>query len=165
MVVILWLTRQVKQEFHNSGFMTDVDLDPGCTLNKKIRNAQLAQYNFILGQFQHTLLLFCQLFSLAWLSLSRCPSRYWFLLSPLLVSLHVKVVGEKEKTSNTVNVRTRDNKVHGERTVEECIERLKQLKSTRSRNAEEDFWTFWNTLLSFLNSTSSLVALKGLMIE
>uniref|UniRef100_A0A8C4H8M9 threonine--tRNA ligase n=1 Tax=Dicentrarchus labrax TaxID=13489 RepID=A0A8C4H8M9_DICLA len=85
------------QEFHNGGLMTDVDLDPGCTLNKKIRNAQLAQYNFIL------------------------------------------VVGEKEKTSNTVNVRTRDNKVHGERTVEECIERLKQLKTSRSRNAEEDF--------------------------
>ncbi|XP_040011983.1 threonine--tRNA ligase 1, cytoplasmic [Xiphias gladius] len=89
--------QKVKQEFHNSGFMTDVDLDPGCTLNKKIRNAQLAQYNFIL------------------------------------------VVGEKEKTSNTVNVRTRDNKVHGERTVEECIERLRQLKSSRSRNAEEEF--------------------------
>uniref|UniRef100_A0A8C4H9G8 threonine--tRNA ligase n=1 Tax=Dicentrarchus labrax TaxID=13489 RepID=A0A8C4H9G8_DICLA len=89
--------QKVKQEFHNGGLMTDVDLDPGCTLNKKIRNAQLAQYNFIL------------------------------------------VVGEKEKTSNTVNVRTRDNKVHGERTVEECIERLKQLKTSRSRNAEEDF--------------------------
>ncbi|XP_030272533.1 threonine--tRNA ligase 1, cytoplasmic [Sparus aurata] len=89
--------QKVQKEFHISGFMTDVDLDPGCTLNKKIRNAQLAQYNFIL------------------------------------------VVGEKEKTSNTVNVRTRDNKVHGERTVEECIERLKQLKSTKSRNAEEDF--------------------------
>ncbi|XP_029296690.1 LOW QUALITY PROTEIN: threonine--tRNA ligase 1, cytoplasmic [Cottoperca gobio] len=89
--------QKVKQEFHNDGFMTDVDLDPGCTLNKKIRNAQLAQYNFIL------------------------------------------VVGEKEKTSNTVNVRTRDNKVHGERTVGECIERLKQLKTCRSRNAEEDF--------------------------
>ncbi|XP_076587806.1 threonine--tRNA ligase 1, cytoplasmic [Chaetodon auriga] len=89
--------QKVKQDFHNSGFMTDVDLDAGCTLNKKIRNAQLAQYNFIL------------------------------------------VVGEKEKTSNTVNVRTRDNKVHGERSVEECIERLKQLKTTRSRNAEEDF--------------------------
>lgn len=44
--------RQVKQEFHSSGFMCDVDLDPGCTLNKKIRNAQLAQYNFILGQQQ-----------------------------------------------------------------------------------------------------------------
>ncbi|KAM4576835.1 threonine--tRNA ligase 1, cytoplasmic [Odontesthes bonariensis] len=88
---------KVKQEFHNSGFMTDVDVDPGCTLNKKIRNAQLAQYNFIL------------------------------------------VVGEKEKTSDTVNVRTRDNKVHGERSVEECIERLKQLKVSRSRNAEEEF--------------------------
>ncbi|CAF94519.1 unnamed protein product, partial [Tetraodon nigroviridis] len=88
---------QVRQDFHSSGFMTDVDLDPGCTLNKKIRNAQLAQYNFIL------------------------------------------VVGEKEKTSNTVNVRTRDNKVHGERTVEECIQRLKQLKNSRSRNAEEEF--------------------------
>uniref|UniRef100_A0A7N5ZXY2 threonine--tRNA ligase n=1 Tax=Anabas testudineus TaxID=64144 RepID=A0A7N5ZXY2_ANATE len=86
-----------QKEFHNSGLMTDVDLDPGCTLNKKIRNAQLAQYNFIL------------------------------------------VVGEKEKTSNTVNVRTRDNKVHGERSVEECIERLKQLKTSRSRNAEEEF--------------------------
>lgn len=30
--------------------MVDIDLDPGCTLNKKIRNAQLAQYNFILGK-------------------------------------------------------------------------------------------------------------------
>ncbi|XP_026198891.1 threonine--tRNA ligase 1, cytoplasmic [Anabas testudineus] len=89
--------QKITQEFHNSGLMTDVDLDPGCTLNKKIRNAQLAQYNFIL------------------------------------------VVGEKEKTSNTVNVRTRDNKVHGERSVEECIERLKQLKTSRSRNAEEEF--------------------------
>uniref|UniRef100_A0A8C7XZB7 threonine--tRNA ligase n=1 Tax=Oryzias sinensis TaxID=183150 RepID=A0A8C7XZB7_9TELE len=80
-----------------NGFMADVDLDPSCTLNKKIRNAQLSQYNFIL------------------------------------------VVGEKEKTSNTVNVRTRDNKVHGECSVEECIQRLKRLKASRSRNAEEEF--------------------------
>uniref|UniRef100_A0A3Q2YCK3 threonine--tRNA ligase n=1 Tax=Hippocampus comes TaxID=109280 RepID=A0A3Q2YCK3_HIPCM len=89
--------QKVQQDFHNAGFMSDVDLDPGCTLNKKIRNAQLAQYNFIL------------------------------------------VVGEKEKTSNTVNVRTRDNKVHGERGVDDCIQRLKELKSSKSRNAEEDF--------------------------
>ncbi|XP_029019500.1 threonine--tRNA ligase 1, cytoplasmic [Betta splendens] len=89
--------QKVRHEFHSSGLVADVDLDQGCTLNKKIRNAQLAQYNFIL------------------------------------------VVGEKEKTSNTVNVRTRDNKVHGERTVEECMERLKQLKASRSRNAEEEF--------------------------
>uniref|UniRef100_A0A8C7XWX1 threonine--tRNA ligase n=1 Tax=Oryzias sinensis TaxID=183150 RepID=A0A8C7XWX1_9TELE len=81
----------------SNGFMADVDLDPSCTLNKKIRNAQLSQYNFIL------------------------------------------VVGEKEKTSNTVNVRTRDNKVHGECSVEECIQRLKRLKASRSRNAEEEF--------------------------
>lgn len=85
----------------------------------------------------------CLFFSLSLQSLCCCPSRYWFLLS----SLFVKVVGEKEKTSNTVNVRTRDNKIHGERTVEECIERLKQLKSTRSQNAEEEFWGLRNVLL------------------
>uniref|UniRef100_A0A8C5FMF3 threonine--tRNA ligase n=1 Tax=Gadus morhua TaxID=8049 RepID=A0A8C5FMF3_GADMO len=42
--------QKVQKEFHAAGLMTDVDVDPGCTLNKKIRNAQLAQYNFILGQ-------------------------------------------------------------------------------------------------------------------
>ncbi|XP_064232380.1 threonine--tRNA ligase 2, cytoplasmic isoform X2 [Aotus nancymaae] len=40
---------QVSSEFFEEGFMADVDLDHSCTLNKKIRNAQLAQYNFILG--------------------------------------------------------------------------------------------------------------------
>lgn len=40
---------KVKQQFHDAGLMADVDVDPGCTLNKKIRNAQLAQCNFILG--------------------------------------------------------------------------------------------------------------------
>jgi len=34
----------------NAGYLTDVDLDHGTTLNKKIRNAQLAQYNFIFGK-------------------------------------------------------------------------------------------------------------------
>lgn len=57
-------------------------------------------------------------------------------MSLVLVSA---VVGEKEKTSNTVNVRTRDNKVHGERSVDECVQRLKELRSCRSRNAEEEF--------------------------
>lgn len=89
--------QQVQQEFHSHGLMSDVDLDPSCTLNKKIRNAQLAQYNFIL------------------------------------------VVGEKEKSSETVNVRTRDNKVHGERSVKDCLERLCHLKAIRCRNAEEEF--------------------------
>ncbi|XP_064870046.1 threonine--tRNA ligase 1, cytoplasmic-like, partial [Oncorhynchus nerka] len=91
--------QKIRDDFHRGGLMTDVDCDASCTLNKKIRNAQLAQYNFIL------------------------------------------VVGEKEKTSETVNVRTRDNKVHGERSVNECMERLKQLKAslqhaTRRRNSD-----------------------------
>lgn len=46
----LLMFSKVKQQFHEAGLMTDIDVDPGCTLNKKIRNAQLAQYNFILGK-------------------------------------------------------------------------------------------------------------------
>ncbi|XP_058398281.1 threonine--tRNA ligase 2, cytoplasmic isoform X2 [Diceros bicornis minor] len=93
-----WLSpRQVSNEFFEEGFMADVDLDHSCTLNKKIRNAQLAQYNFIL------------------------------------------VVGEKEKTNNAVNVRTRDNKIHGEISVTSAIDKLKNLKKSRTLNAEEDF--------------------------
>lgn len=43
-------TFQVCKQFTEAGFMADADLDSGCLLNKKIRNAQLAQYNFILGE-------------------------------------------------------------------------------------------------------------------
>ncbi|XP_072201714.1 threonine--tRNA ligase 2, cytoplasmic [Excalfactoria chinensis] len=89
--------RQVCSEFFEAGFMSDVDLDQSCTLNKKIRNAQLAQYNFIL------------------------------------------VVGEKEKANHAVNVRTRDNKVHGEISVSSAIEKLEKFKSLRLPNAEEEF--------------------------
>lgn len=88
---------QVSKECFKEGFMADVDLDESCTLNKKIRNAQLAQYNFIL------------------------------------------VVGEKEKINNAVNVRTRDNKIHGEISIASVIEKLKNLKKSRTLNAEEDF--------------------------
>ncbi|CAM2099194.1 threonine--tRNA ligase 1, cytoplasmic isoform X1 [Caretta caretta] len=89
--------QQVCHEFFEAGFMADVDLDHSCTLNKKIRNAQLAQYNFIL------------------------------------------VVGEKEKVNNAVNVRTRDNKVHGEILVTSAIEKLKKLKKSHALSAEEEF--------------------------
>ncbi|XP_064152306.1 threonine--tRNA ligase 2, cytoplasmic isoform X2 [Loxodonta africana] len=88
---------QVSSEFFEEGFMADVDLDDSCTLNKKIRNAQLAQYNFIL------------------------------------------VVGEKEKMNNAVNVRTRDNKIHGEISATSAMDKLKNLKNSRTLNAEEDF--------------------------
>uniref|UniRef100_A0A8C6PVE3 threonine--tRNA ligase n=1 Tax=Nothobranchius furzeri TaxID=105023 RepID=A0A8C6PVE3_NOTFU len=90
-------TCQVCKQFTEAGFMADADLDSGCLLNKKIRNAQLAQYNFIL------------------------------------------VVGEKEKMTNGVNVRTRDNKVHGELPLSEVMARLTLLKRSRCRNAEEEF--------------------------
>ena len=39
----------VKNHIFEAGFMSDVDLDAGNTLNKKIRNAQLSQFNYILG--------------------------------------------------------------------------------------------------------------------
>ena len=41
---------QVKNQIHDAGFLCDHDLDTGTTMNKKIRNAQLAQYNFIFGK-------------------------------------------------------------------------------------------------------------------
>lgn len=81
---------QVKDKLWEAGFMVECDLDAGDTLNKKIRNAQLAQYNFIL------------------------------------------VVGDKEKTSSTINIRTRDNVVHGEMPVDTFIEKLKVLKDGRA---------------------------------
>jgi len=43
---------EVKQKLWNSGIMVEIDTDPSDTLNKKIRNAQLAQFNFILGKYQ-----------------------------------------------------------------------------------------------------------------
>uniref|UniRef100_A0A8D0CJM3 threonine--tRNA ligase n=1 Tax=Scleropages formosus TaxID=113540 RepID=A0A8D0CJM3_SCLFO len=88
---------KVCKQFVEAGFMADVDLDSSCLLNKKIRNAQLAQYNFIL------------------------------------------VVGEKERLTNSVNVRTRDNKVHGEMPVLEVMARLTLLKQSRCCHAEVEF--------------------------
>uniref|UniRef100_A0A673YAR7 threonine--tRNA ligase n=1 Tax=Salmo trutta TaxID=8032 RepID=A0A673YAR7_SALTR len=40
--------KRMCKQFVEAGFMADADLDSSCLLNKKIRNAQLAQYNFIL---------------------------------------------------------------------------------------------------------------------
>lgn len=41
---------EVKQKLWDAGVMVEIDTDPSDTLNKKIRNAQLAQFNFILGK-------------------------------------------------------------------------------------------------------------------
>lgn len=82
---------------HAEGFHVDLELDPGLTLNKKIRNAQLAQYNFIL------------------------------------------VAGDKEKENGTINVRTRDNKQHGEISIDALVEKFKGFKSQRTLKAEDEF--------------------------
>ncbi|KER33001.1 hypothetical protein T265_01087 [Opisthorchis viverrini] len=51
----------------------------------------------------------------------------------------ILVVGEKEATSGTVNVRTRDNKIHGEHTVEHVIERFRALAESKTRDAEQEY--------------------------
>ncbi|KAK6624040.1 Threonine--tRNA ligase 1, cytoplasmic [Polyplax serrata] len=89
--------KKVKEEIFNAGFSCDVDDDEGDTMNRKIRNAQLAQYNYIL------------------------------------------VVGEKEKTAGTVNVRTRDNIVHGEFSLSDVITKFLDLKNKRVLASEETF--------------------------
>jgi threonyl-tRNA synthetase len=76
---------KVRQELHDAGYFADADLTDK-KLPKKVREAQLAQYNFIL------------------------------------------VVGQKEVDSETVNVRTRDNKVHGERKLSVLIDELRVLE-------------------------------------
>ena len=38
------------KKIHDAGFLCDFDMDPGTTMNKRIRNAQVAQYNFIFGK-------------------------------------------------------------------------------------------------------------------
>ncbi|XP_014215026.1 threonine--tRNA ligase, cytoplasmic isoform X2 [Copidosoma floridanum] len=86
---------QVKDKLYEAGFRSEVNTDHGETLNKKIRNSQLEQFNFIL------------------------------------------VVGEKEKAGGTVNVRTRDNKVHGEVEVDALIKRFDDLKNKKTRESED----------------------------
>uniref|UniRef100_A0AAX7V4T5 threonine--tRNA ligase n=1 Tax=Astatotilapia calliptera TaxID=8154 RepID=A0AAX7V4T5_ASTCA len=79
-----------RQQFHEAGFMADLNDDEGATLNKKIRSAQLAQYNYIF------------------------------------------VVGDKERESGTVNVRSRGGKQLGRRPTEEVLMSLTKLRDTRS---------------------------------
>jgi threonyl-tRNA synthetase len=75
---------QVRSQLHAAGFFVDMDTTDK-KLPKKIREAQLAQYNYIL------------------------------------------VVGQEEVNSETINVRTRDNIVHGSLTVTDLIRDLNLL--------------------------------------
>ena len=75
---------EVRQMLRDEGFYADVDASKA-TFQKKVRNAQIAQYNFQL------------------------------------------VVGEAEVNNRSVNIRTRENQVEGEKKLEEMIAMLKQL--------------------------------------
>lgn len=47
------------------------------------------------------------------------------------------VVGEKEKSGNTVNVRTRDNVVHGEVSTDALIEKLRKFHDNFIKSENE----------------------------
>ena len=94
------------KKVHAAGFMVDMDLSAD-TMNKKIRNAQLDQYNYILG------VCVCE----------GCSGSLCFFCS---------VVGEKEVSNETVNVRTRDNAVHGEVTIKKLIEQFNILTDSKA---------------------------------
>lgn len=85
---------KIRKKLHDANFRVEADLDPKQRIPKKVRNAQMAQFNFIL------------------------------------------VVGEKEKNTNVVNVRTRDGQIHGQVDVDELIVRLNKL--SRDLNLDDN---------------------------
>merc|ERR1719432_405572 len=89
----------VQKQLKEEGFMCEANVDNTETMNKKVRNAQIAQFNFIF------------------------------------------VVGEKEKANGTVNVRTRDNKVHGEFTLDAVVAKFNELATERIIKSEEHGWS------------------------
>ncbi len=86
----------------------DVDLTDN-KLAKKIREAQLEQCV--------TAAPTARCCAEGWLT---CGGRYNYIL----------VVGEEERSSNTVNSRTRDNVVHGTKTLDEIIAEFKVMAET-----------------------------------
>lgn len=91
--------KEVAGQLHAAGYCAEADTEDSNTMNKKVRNAQIAQYNFIF------------------------------------------VVGEKEKSNGTVNVRTRDNKQHGEFSLSEVLEKFATLRDQRILKSEEHGWS------------------------
>jgi threonyl-tRNA synthetase len=80
---------QIAKEISKAGFHCDVD-DTSESMNKKIRNAQLMQYNYML------------------------------------------TVGDKELEKGTINLRTRDNVVHGELELNTFIREIEREVASRS---------------------------------
>ena len=50
-------------------------------------------------------------------------------------------MGEKEQSNRTVNVRTRDNKVHGEFTLDAVVAKFNELATERIIKSEEHGWS------------------------
>ncbi|KAB1260560.1 Threonine--tRNA ligase; mitochondrial [Camelus dromedarius] len=109
--------REAQQSLRAVGLAADLDADPGLTLGRRVRRAQLAHYNFL---FEGDIL---------WINLPRDSQT-----SPLPA-----VVGQKEQTKRTVNIRTRDNRQLGEWDLAEAAQRLLELQNSRAPNAEEMF--------------------------
>jgi threonyl-tRNA synthetase len=81
---------KVKNHLHAEGFFADADVS-AATLDRKIRNGEIAQYNFLL------------------------------------------VVGQAEMDDESVNVRTRDNKQHGKKSLTDMSKWLNELVNSYSR--------------------------------
>ncbi len=81
--------QQIAAEIKKAGFLCDVD-DTAESVSKKIRNAQLMQYNYML------------------------------------------TIGDKELENRTINLRTRDNVVHGELQLTNLISALEKENSSKS---------------------------------
>ena len=84
--------KQVRQELRREGFHVEVDLMDK-KMQKKVREAQLAQFNYIL------------------------------------------VVGEQEREARTVNVRTRDNKVHGMHSLASVVEVMRRERKEKAKGS------------------------------
>lgn len=83
---------QVMEEIKKAGFLCDID-ETSESMNKKIRNAQLLQINYML------------------------------------------TVGDKEMENKSINVRTRDNVVHGEMPLAPFLAALKKEMNEKSLNS------------------------------
>lgn len=57
---------------------------------------------------------------------------------PLITLILPPVVGDREKTSGTVNVRTRDNKVHGEMSVQALVDHLNTLVKDKTLSEDSE---------------------------
>jgi threonyl-tRNA synthetase len=101
---------KVAQTFHDAGLFAEVDVSDN-TLNKKIRNAQTAQWNFIMGEAS-------------------------FVAVTDQITDDGVVVGQDEFEAQAVNIRNRDDEVQGREEViklDAALEKLVKLRDSRAQ--------------------------------